>query len=218
MSAAGLANIVAYARVSTLLGQDPEIQLSQIRTFAAARNFNLVESYVDQGISGSKDRRPALDKLIKDARAGKFSLLVIVAIDRLARDTRHLLNLICELDHYGVAVISLRESIDFSTPMGQATLTIIGAVAQLERELIRERIRNALAAKKLAAEKSNTAWRCGRPQKINALVIQQISDLRAKGVSIRKIAKQLGIAKSSAQRFLATVPIKVEKSEALSTR
>ncbi len=117
---------VAYARVSTLLGQDPEHQLISIRQLAQARNFDITVEYVDKGISGSKDRRPGLDELVKSARAGKFKILLIYSIDRLARDTRHLLNLIHEINHYGISLISIRESIDFSTPMGQATLTLTG--------------------------------------------------------------------------------------------
>lgn len=195
-----------YARVSTLLGQDPEIQTSQIKQFTDSRGFTVAGVYIDKGISGSKERRPGLDKMVKDARMGRFNVIVIAAIDRLARDTRHLLNLICELNHYGISVISLRESIDFSTPVGQATLTIIGAVAQLEKELIRERIKNALAAKKLAAEKTGSGWRCGRPVKVNPDVKKAVFELRAAGVSIRNIAKRLQIAKSSVQRVLAERP------------
>lgn len=154
------------------------------------------------GISGAKDRRPALDKLVKDARLGRFKVLIIYSIDRLARDTRHLLNLINELSHYGVSIISLRESIDFSTPMGQATLTILGAVAQLERELIKERIRNALAAKKLAAQQTNSGWRCGRPLIVDQQIANRVLALREKGHSIRGIAKMLNISKSSVERVL----------------
>lgn len=193
---------VAYARVSTLLGQDPENQLIPIRQLAASRNLKLIDEHIDMGISGAKDRRPALDQLVKDARLGKFKLLIIYSIDRLARDTRHLLNLINELNHYGVSLISLRESIDFSTPMGQATLTILGAVAQLERELIRERIRNALAAKKLAAQQTNSNWRCGRPPVLNLKVSTRVLELREKGHSIRAIARMLEISKSSVERVL----------------
>lgn len=193
-----------YARVSTLLGQDPENQLIPIRQLAVSRNIQIIEEYIDMGISGSKDRRPGLDKLVKDARLGKFKFLVIYSIDRLARDTRHLLNLINELSHYGVSLISIRESIDFSTPMGQATLTILGAEAQLERELIRERIRNALAAKKLAAQQSNSGWRCGRPSVLNDNVTKRILELREKGHSIRGIARILEISKSSVERVLKT--------------
>lgn len=192
----------AYSRVSTLLGQDPENQLIPIRQMAISRNIEIIHEYIDRGISGAKDRRPALDQLIKDARAGKFKILLIYSIDRLARDTRHLLNLINELSHYGVSLISLREAIDLTTAIGQATMTILGAVAQLERELIRERIRNALAAKKLAAKQSNSNWRCGRPTVLNDGIEKKALSLRAKGHSIRAIARMLEISKSSVERIL----------------
>jgi DNA invertase Pin-like site-specific DNA recombinase len=194
--------VSAYARVSTLLGQDPENQLVAIRQLSNGRNFEIVEEYIDRGISGSKDRRPALDEMVKAAKSGKFKILLIYSIDRLARDTRHLLNLISELNHCGVSLISIRESIDFSTPMGQATLTILGAVAQLERELIRERIRTALAAKKIIAQQNNTNWRCGRPTKVNDQVEKRALELRDKGHSIRGIARMLGVSKSSIERVL----------------
>ena len=193
-----------YVRVSTLLNQDPDNQLIPVRQLAFTRNLDIVKEYIDRGISGSKDRRPALDELIKDARAGKYKILVIYSIDRLARDTRHLLNLINELSHYGVSLISLRESIDLTTAIGQATLTILGAVAQLEAQLIRERIRNALAAKKLIAQQNNTDWRCGRPSVVNEKIEKRTLELRAKGHSIRAIARMLEISKSSVERILRT--------------
>ncbi len=202
----------AYARVSTLLGQDPSNQLTGIKQFMSGRGLVLALEYIDLGISGAKERRPALDQMVKDARMGKFKFIVVSGIDRLARDTRHLLNLINELNHYGVAIISLRENIDFSTPVGQATLTILGAVAQLERSLISERIRTALAAKKLAAEKTGSGWRCGRRPVLTESLKNEIWHLRHQGVSVRKIAKQIGIAKSSVQRVLKDVPKKVEKN------
>lgn len=191
----------AYARVSTLLNQDPELQLSHLRIFSDARGLTLAKEFVDQGVSGAKERRPALDAMIHEARLGKFKVILVVGIDRLARDTRHLLNLIAELNHYGVSIISLRENIDFSTPLGQATLTILGAVAQLERELIRERIKNALAAKKLTAERTGSNWRCGRPS-LDKKLLEQVVELRSRGNSIRSIAKELGIGKSSVERKL----------------
>jgi DNA invertase Pin-like site-specific DNA recombinase len=202
---------VSYTRVSTLLGQDPENQLVPIRQLASSRNLEIIHDYIDHGISGAKERRPALDELIKDARAGKYKILVIYSIDRLARDTRHLLNLINELSHYGVNLISLRESIDFTTAIGQATLTILGAVAQLERELIRERIKTALAAKKLTAEKLGTNWRCGRKPKVNNSIEARIKQLREIGTSVREIAKLVGVSKSTVQRVLSGCPRIVEK-------
>jgi DNA invertase Pin-like site-specific DNA recombinase len=196
---------------STLLNQDPQNQLEHIRKFSSARGFDLITEYVDLGISGAKEKREGLDQLVKDARKGLFKIIIISGIDRLARDTRHLLNLINELNHYGVSIISLRENIDFSTPMGQATLTIIGAVSQLERELIRERIRNALAAKKLVAERLGTNWRCGRKPKVNPSLEKRIYDLREVGTSVREIAKLVGISKSTVQRVISERPKKVEK-------
>lgn len=154
---------VAYARVSTLLGQYPEHQLSTIRQFALARDFELVREFAVLGISGSKERRPALDELVRDTSQGKFKVIVIVGIDRLARDTWHLLNLVSELHHVGVSVSRLRENIDFITPMGQAALAIFGAMASLERSLISERIRTALAAKKLAAKRRVATGDVGGP-------------------------------------------------------
>lgn len=204
---------VAYARVSTLLGQDPEHQLISIRQLALARNFDITVEYVDKGISGTKDRRPGLDELVKAARAGKFKILLIYSIDRLARDTRHLLNLIHELNHYGISLISIRESIDFSTPMGQATLTILGAVSALERNLIAERIRTALAAKKLIAQQNNSTWRCGRPSILNEQVIARVRELRTKGHSIRNIARMMEISKASVERAIKAAALKPMKNE-----
>lgn len=190
----------AYARVSTLLGQNPEHQLTHIRQFAEARGFELVEEYVDR-ISGAKERRKALDALIKDARMGRFKVLIVSGIDRLARDTRHLLNLIHELDGYGVALISLRESIDFTTPMGRATLAILGAISSLERELCRERTRNALASRKLTA--AQTGWRCGRPKTPDA-VVTQVLELHRRGLSHRAIERALNkqVSRATVTRIL----------------
>lgn len=190
----------AYARVSTLLAQNPEHQLTHIQAFAEAREFDLGLKYIDR-VSGAREKRKALDQMVKDARAGKFKVLIVSGIDRLARDTRHLLNLIHELNGYGVALISLRESIDFTTPMGKAALTILGAIAELERELCRERIKSALAAKKLTAHQ--TGWRCGR-RPIDKDTKVEVLALYHRGISIRKIADQLGgrVSKSSVERII----------------
>ena len=208
---------IAYCRVSTLLNQDPALQLSSIEQFAEARGYALIKSYIDEGISGTRERRPALDAMVSDARQGKFKVLIVVGIDRLARDTRHLLNLINELKHYGVSLISIRESIDFTSPMGQAALTILGAMAQLERSLISERIKSALAAKKLAAEKSGSGWKSGRRPVANDKMEAEIYLLREQGLSIRVIAKRVGIAKTSVQRILKKCPSNLRKSRPVTT-
>lgn len=189
---------VAYARVSTLLKQEPEHQLVPIRNVVANREFQLVGEYVDR-ITGSSERRKELDRLIKDARLGKFKIIIIYALDRLARDTRFLLNLIHELNGYGVTLISLRESIDLGTPVGRAVLQILGSIAELEKNLISERIKTALAVKKVTS--LETGWRCGRsplPQDI----VAQVKVLHTKGLSIRAISRELSIGKTSVERIL----------------
>jgi DNA invertase Pin-like site-specific DNA recombinase len=193
---------VAYGRVSTLLNQDVEHQLHGIRELSKNRGFTLTEVYVDRGISGTKDKRPSLDRLIKDARMGKFSILIVHSIDRLGRSTKHLLNLLDELRHYGVSLISIRENIDFSTPMGQLALTMLGAVGQLEAQLISERIKTSLAVKKKLASDAGSDWRCGRPS-LSGSLKDQVLKLHQEGTSIRNIANQLeGISKSSVAKII----------------
>ena len=199
---------VAYGRVSTLLGQDVENQLQGIRELCINRNFQLYEEYVDEGISGKTCKRPGLDKLIRDARLGRFKVVIVHSIDRLGRSTKHLLNLIDELNHYGVSLISIRENLDFSTPTGQMALTMISAVAQLEAQLISERIKTSLAVKKALAERNpNSTWKMGRPA-ISDEIKQEVLNLREEGHSIRKIAKMIGtISKSSVEKIIKVVPV-----------
>lgn len=179
-----------YARVSTLLGQDPELQLITVRQVAANRGYTVTAEYVDKGVSGAKEKRPALDQLISDARHGKFQVLIVTAIDRIGRNTRHLLNLLHELSGYGVAVVSLRENLDLTTAVGQATLTILGAVAQLERDLTAERVKTSIAAKRAQAQKTGRAYRHGRPDKSRDQVAR-VRELRDTGKSIREIRAAL---------------------------
>lgn len=203
--------IALYARVSTLLNQDPENQLIHLRKLAENRGFKVVGEFVDKGISGTKDRRPALDEMLKRARRGEFQLIGVAALDRLGRNTKHLLIMIDELKHFNVSILSIREGIDFSSPIGAATLTIISAISQLERNLISERIKNALAAKKMAAQQMGSDWRCGRSPVITDDLVKKVHLLRSQGASIRKIAKELGIGKSTVQRIIA-VPQTAKKS------
>ena len=173
-----------YARVSTK-DQSCELQVRDLRAYCAARGFDLVREYVDVGQSGAKDSRPELNKLMDDARKRQFDVIVVWRFDRFARSTKHLLSALEEFRSLGIQFISYQENIDTSSALGQALFTIVSAVAQLERDLIRERvsagIRNARAnGKKL-----------GRPRvKAN---LEEILQLRAEGHSLRKIAAKLGI-------------------------
>jgi DNA invertase Pin-like site-specific DNA recombinase len=206
-----LSRVAVYARVSTLLGQDPENQLIPIRELASNRKFDIVEEFVDIGVSGSKDKRPALDRLLKAAKQGKFKFLVIYSIDRLGRSTKHLLTLIEELKHLGISIISIREALDFSTPVGQMSLTVLSAVAQLERELISERIKTALAVKKKLSNDSGSGWKCGRPA-LSQEIEEKILELRSKGLSVREISKALGnVSKSSVSRLIKLASQKPSK-------
>jgi DNA invertase Pin-like site-specific DNA recombinase len=173
-----------YARVSTK-DQSCELQLRDLRTYCAARGLDLVREYVDEGESGSKDSRPELNKLMDDARKRQFDAIVVWRFDRFARSSKHLLLALEEFRSLGIQFISYQENIDTSSPLGQALFTIVSAVAQLERDLIRERvsagIRNARAnGKKL-----------GRPK--SAVDRERILDLKAQGHSLRQIAANLGV-------------------------
>lgn len=200
MDSAKKTKVALYARVSTLLAQDPEIQLIQLRQVAQSRGFIIVEEFVDRGISGAKESRPALNKLMKAAMAGSFSFVLVTALDRIGRDTRHILALMDSFKGCRVSLISLREGLDFSTSTGQLVLTILSAVAQLERSLISERIKNSLAAKKLAAAQTGSSWKCGRPSKLTPALAAEIRRLREEGLSIRQIARRLSIAKTTVLR------------------
>jgi len=173
-----------YARVSTK-DQSCELQLRDLRTYCTARGLAVAREYVDVGQSGAKDSRPELNALMADARKRKIDLIIVWRFDRFARSTKHLLLSLEEFRSLGVQFISYNENIDTSSPLGQALFTIISAVAQLERDLIRERvtagIRNARAC----------GGRHGRPKsRINR---RQILELKAVGLSIRQIAARLGV-------------------------
>ena len=188
-----------YARVSTRNnGQNPETQLLALREYAKARGMAIAGEYVDVGISGSKERRPALDRLMKDARRRRIDSVIVARFDRFARSTRHLVLALEEFGALGVDFISLSEAVDTSTPMGKMVFTVIGAVAELERSLIRERV--TMGVKRAQAE----GKRIGRPAGTKAPV-RKIRRLKVEGLSIRDIAAQVSVSKSTVARIL-TVP------------
>ena len=192
--------VALYARVSTKNNnQDPETQLLALREYARARQFDVIDEYVDVGISGSKEKRPALDRLMTDAHRRRFDAVLVARFDRFARSTRHLVLALEEFNAIGVDFISLSESIDTSTPMGKMVYTVIAAVAELERSLIRERVMMGLERAKAQGKQ------LGRP-KGTALDTNRIYRLRAEGLSLMEIARRLGTSKSSVARILRTVP------------
>jgi DNA invertase Pin-like site-specific DNA recombinase len=133
--------VALYARVSTLNGhQDPEMQLSELREYATRRGLTIHDEYVDQGVSGSKESRPALNRLMTDAQKCKFDAILVWKIDRFGRSLKHLVNSLADLGAYGITFISLRDNLDLSTPSGRLMFQIIGAMAEFERALIQERV------------------------------------------------------------------------------
>jgi DNA invertase Pin-like site-specific DNA recombinase len=176
--------IALYARVSTK-DQSCEMQLRDLRTYCAARGLDLVGEYIDVGQSGTKDSRPELNKLMDDARKRQFDAIVVWRFDRFARSTKHLLLALEEFRSLGIQFISYQENTDTSSPLGQALSTIVSAVAQLERDLIRERVSAGIRNARENGKK------LGRPKcTVNR---EQDLELKTRGLSLRQIAKKLGI-------------------------
>lgn len=200
MNVAHRPRAAAYGRISTVVhGQDLANQIEPIKQVADARGFDLVKIYTDEGISGATERRKGLDTMIADAKRGVFKVLIVVEISRIARDVRHLLNTLHELHQVGVSLVSIREGIEFNdSPFSKGMVTMIGLLVTIERELLRDRIRTALAVRKAAA--ATTGWKCGRPSKITPELIDAAKKLRASGSSVRATAKALGVSKSTVLR------------------
>ncbi len=190
--------VALYMRISTKgHGQTTDTQAVALRDYAERRGFQVVDEYRDEGISGAKDRRPALDRLMADARKRRFDAVLVVRFDRFARSTKHLVLALEEFSSLGVDFISLNESIDTSSPMGRMVFTIIAAVAELERSIIKERV---LAGVDRARRQGK---RFGRP----AVIVdrQRIVAMKANGQSIKAIARECGIARATVRSILARV-------------
>src|SRR5690242_13726392 len=141
LRAASQKRAALYMRVSTKgHAQTTDTQAIALQDYTAHRGFEIVGEYRDEGISGSKDSRPALDRLMKDARKRKFDVVIVARFDRFARSVSHLLRALEEFNHLGIDFVSLSESIDTSAPVGKMIFAVLGAVAELERNLIKERV------------------------------------------------------------------------------
>jgi DNA invertase Pin-like site-specific DNA recombinase len=184
------ARAAVYIRISTG-DQNPDLQRQELPEYCERRGWRLVETYEDH-MSGGKDRRPSLDRLMADARRRKFDVVAVWRFDRFARSTSHLLRALEEFQSLGVDFVSVREAIDTSTPAGKMVFTVLGAVAELERSIIRERV---IAGQRAAKRRG---IRFGRPNV--PVPIAQIEKLRQKGLSWRAIEAQTGIAKDTLRR------------------
>jgi DNA invertase Pin-like site-specific DNA recombinase len=181
-----------YMRVSTL-DQHPETQLYDLHQMAQQRGYQIVEEYTDR-ISGAKARRPGLDALMRDARRGRFDVVLVWASDRIARSVKHFLDVLDELNRLNIEFISFREQIDTGGPLGRAVVVIIGAIAELERNLIVERVRAGMRRAKLE----------GRHIGRKPLVLDRDAILRdrQRGHSLSQLAKSHLVSRATIYRLL----------------
>jgi DNA invertase Pin-like site-specific DNA recombinase len=181
-----------YARVSTNNGQDPTMQTRELKEYIERRGWQFAAEYVDIGISGSKEKRPELDRLMADAHRRRFDCVVVWKFDRFARSVSHLLRALETFKAQGIEFVSFSEQMDTSTPAGKMVFTVLGAVAELERSLIVERVKAGLRNARAKGK------RIGRPHVF--VDARRIATLRARGESWPAIAKQLGVGVGTAYR------------------
>ena len=188
-------NVAVYARVSTAgKGQDVDMQLRDLRAYATSRGLLIFKEYVDDGISGRKDKRPALDMLMNDARKRKFDAVLVWRFDRFARSTKHLVTALEDFRHLGIDFISFQENIDTSSPMGKAMFTIVSAIAELEADIIRERVIAGIANARAKGV------RLGRPSPV--VDRDEIHRLRDSGMTIRGIAERINLKRGVVHKTL----------------
>ena len=181
-----------YLRVSTL-DQHPETQLYDLQQMAVQRDYQIVAQYTDK-VSGAKARRPGLDEMMQDARRGRFDVVLVWASDRLARSVKHFLEVLDELNHLNVEFVSFREQIDTGGPLGRAIIVIVGAIAELERNLIVERVRAGMRRAKLE----------GRHIGRKPLDLDHSGILRdrTQGQSLGQLAKSYHVSRATIHRVL----------------
>ncbi len=188
--------VALYTRVSTM-DQSVEMQTLDLKRYCDQRGFEVFKEYCDQGVSGTKDRRPALDELVADAKKMKFDVVLVWRFDRFARSTKHLITALEEFRHLGIEFISYHENIDTSSPLGKAMFTIVSAIAELERNILLERVRAGLRR----ARENGVIL--GRPQKLN-LNVEEIKEMRKKGLSFRQIGKLIKVSPALVHKTLAS--------------
>jgi DNA invertase Pin-like site-specific DNA recombinase len=186
-----------YLRVSTA-GQTVENQRIDLQAAAAQRGWQIVGEYVDHGISGAKgrDKRPGFQRLCKDATAGKFDLIAAWSVDRLGRSVLHLAQFVEDMRASEVGLLLLKQGIDSETPTGRAMLAMCAVFAELEREIMRERINAGVARAKAQGK------HCGRPAASDAGIAREVREMRAKKVSLSTIARTLNVGRARVERVL----------------
>lgn len=202
--------VALYSRVSTH-EQNAAMQLEELRAYCQRRQWEIAEEFTDAGVSGSKESRPALNRLLADAKRRKFDAVLVYRYDRFARSLRQLVNALSEFDALGIHFVSLHEGVDTSTPNGRLVFGIFASIAEFERELIRSRVRSGLAAARAKGK------RLGRPRVI--VDARRIATLRTQGLGWKKIARQLGCGVSTVLRVAqeasqhgSTIPTKTPRT------
>jgi DNA invertase Pin-like site-specific DNA recombinase len=183
--------VAIYARVSTAQSQDPEMQIKELREYCKNRGWKIYDQYVDRGISGTENSRPQLDRLMTDAHRRRYDAICVFKFDRYARSVSHLLRSLETFSTLGIEFVSVSEQIDTSTPTGKMVFTVLGAVAELERSLIAERVRAGLRNARAKGK------RLGRPplRDLSSKEIRQLRrDRRRNGVSFKGLAHRYGIS------------------------
>jgi len=193
--------VALYARVSTK-EQHPENQLLELRRYAEARGWSVTKEYVDQGVSGAKDHRPALDQLMDAARKRQIDRVLVARFDRFGRSVKHLILALEEFRTIGIEFTSLADNVDTGTPMGRMAFALIAAVAEFERELIRERIYSGLNRARAQGKQ------LGRPRK--AVDESEVHTMRQQGMSLRQIGHNVGISKDAVANLLSVMGPKNE--------
>lgn len=185
-----------YARVSTDNDQTPETQLNILRPFALGRGWEIAGEYIDDGVSGSKTSRPALDCLMADARKGRLDGVLVFRFDRFSRDLQHLIAALEEFQHLKVAFVSYSEQIDTSSPAGRALFSLVGVFAEFMRSLTIENVKAGLLRAKQRGTRSGQA--IGRPRRI--FDRDKARRLLNQGLSERQVAAELGIGRGTLRR------------------
>lgn len=182
------------------------MQVQALNEYCTARSFTIYETYVDQGVSGTKNSRPALNALMDDARKCKFDAVLVYRFDRFARSSRHLISALEEFKALGINFISYQENIDTTSALGKAIFVIVGAMAELERSIIVERVISGLKTARSRGKQ------LGRPKL--SFDVAAARTLMASGQSLRSIARDMGISKSSIAKYLSVNPPKIHAPKA----
>jgi DNA invertase Pin-like site-specific DNA recombinase len=188
--------VAIYGRVSTQ-EQNTDNQVIELEQYCIARGYAVYKVYTDEGISGSKESRPAFDQMLKDAHKRQFDVVLVWKLDRLSRSLKHLLNTLDTLNSLNISFISFSDNFDTTTPQGRLMFQLVGAFAEFERSLIKERVKLGLKRAK------SKGIQLGRPKlDVNKY---QILQLRKQGQNIRAISQAFGISIGSVHKTITQI-------------